>query len=82
MLIFDEPFNALDFQSVLGFLKLIKEMKQERMFLITTHTMDVISRIADRLLVMDEGRLIHDYYGREAIEAYLDENYFTEIKEI
>lgn len=82
LLIFDEPFNALDFQSVLGFLKLIKEMKKEKMFLITTHTMDVIGRIADRLLVMDEGRLVHDYHGREAIEAYLDENYFTEIKEI
>ena len=82
LLIFDEPFNALDFQSVLGFLKLIKEMKHEKMFLITTHTMDLIGRIADRLLVMDEGKMIHDYQNNELIEAYINENYFTEIKEI
>ena len=82
LLIFDEPFNALDFQSVLGFLRLIKEMKQEHLFLITTHTMDVIGKIADRLLIMEHGSLKADILGRKEIEAYLNDQYYAEIKTI
>ena len=58
-------------------------MKQEHLFLIaTTHTMDVIGKIADRLLIMEHGSLKADILGRKEIEAYLNDQYYAEIKTI
>lgn len=40
-------------------------MKQEHLFLITTHTMDVIGKIADRLLIMEHGSLKSGYFRQK-----------------
>ncbi|HEV8680935.1 MAG TPA: ABC transporter ATP-binding protein, partial [Stellaceae bacterium] len=59
LIILDEPFTGLD----AGSARLIKDMLRERVqegcsVVMTTHILDVAERMADRIGVMAEGRLI------------------------
>jgi ABC-2 type transport system ATP-binding protein len=59
LIILDEPFTGLD----AGSARLIKDMLKERVqagcsVVMTTHILDVAERMADRIGVMADGRLI------------------------
>ncbi len=59
LIILDEPFTGLD----AGSARLIKDMLRERVqagcsVIMTTHILDVAERMADRIGVMADGRLI------------------------
>jgi ABC-2 type transport system ATP-binding protein len=61
LIILDEPFTGLD----AGSARVVKEMLHERVrvgctVIMTTHILDVAERMADRIGVMDKGKLIAD----------------------
>lgn len=63
LIIMDEPTLGLDVSSKQEMVELIltaKEKFQSKIFLISSHDMDFISKVADRVTIIKEGRLIAD----------------------
>jgi len=79
MLILDEPTSGLDPQSRHQVWERLNELRAKGMtMLLTTHYMDEAARLCDRLMIMDQGKilvegkpveLIHEYVGRHVIEV-------------
>ena len=58
VLVLDEPFNALDEESVLLLRKLLLERKEAgKLLLVTSHHRDDIETVCDHVLNMQDGRL-------------------------
>ncbi|MBN2428443.1 MAG: ATP-binding cassette domain-containing protein [Deltaproteobacteria bacterium] len=78
LLILDEPTSALDPQTRQQVWSRLLELKKEGLtILLTTHYMEEAYRLCDRLLIMDQGKvlvegkpgeLIDRYVGREVLE--------------
>ena len=62
LLIADEPTTGLDVVVQLGIVDLLAELLDERgmAMLIVTHDLPTVARLADRVLVMSEGRVVED----------------------
>jgi len=58
IMVFDEPEAGLDPQSRLVVREFIRETAQDKTVIITTHNMDEAERIADRVAIIDSGRLL------------------------
>ncbi len=57
--VLDEPFSGLDPVNQTLFLELLQEMKREGMtILLSAHQMNLVERIADRILLIDQGRAV------------------------
>ncbi|MGM9858484.1 MAG: ATP-binding cassette domain-containing protein [Bacilli bacterium] len=60
LLLCDEPTGALDKETGLSVLKLIKEISKEILVICVTHDVDSAKQFADRLLTMKDGSIIDD----------------------
>lgn len=61
MMLFDEPTSALDPEMVKEVLEVIKELAQDGMTMaIVTHEMGFAKEVADRVIFVDEGKIIED----------------------
>ncbi|MBJ7338267.1 ABC transporter ATP-binding protein [Mycolicibacterium sp.] len=62
LLLLDEPFGALDALTRLTMRALLLELWREHRFgvLLVTHDVDEAVGLADRVLVLDEGRVVHE----------------------
>jgi lipooligosaccharide transport system ATP-binding protein len=79
LLILDEPTTGLDPQSRHQVWERLHELRSEGLsILLTTHNMDEASRVCDRLIIMDHGKilvqgkpskLVREYAGRDVIEV-------------
>ena len=59
ILLFDEPTSNLDFKSVLEFKEMIRtESKKEKTILLSTHLLSDINEVAEKVIVMNKGRLL------------------------
>jgi energy-coupling factor transport system ATP-binding protein len=58
LLILDEPTAGLDRRGTEQLFLLLEKLKQQVTLLIVTHQMDEVARIADRVLVMEQGQLV------------------------
>lgn len=59
MIVLDEPSNALDPASVILVREqLIRRARDGAAILVSSHHLDEVARIADRVLLMNRGRLI------------------------
>ncbi|MDA8429687.1 MAG: energy-coupling factor ABC transporter ATP-binding protein [Geobacteraceae bacterium] len=69
VLILDEPFNGLDPASSTRLVALIRHLTRDHGYtmLMTTHQMSLVPEVADRMLVMQGGRLIADGSVRELL---------------
>ena len=61
MMLFDEPTSALDPEMVKEVLEVIKELAQDGMTMaIVTHEMGFAKEVADRVIFVDEGKIIEE----------------------
>jgi len=62
LLILDEPFANLDFKSIYNHLKILEKLRKENEITIffTTHNLFFVEHWADRLIVLDNGRIIFE----------------------
>lgn len=62
LLILDEPQNALDPASSEHLMELVEHLHQDHgyAFLTVTHKMDYVPRLAERVIVMDQGHVLAD----------------------
>jgi lipooligosaccharide transport system ATP-binding protein len=71
LLILDEPTTGLDPQSRQQVWGQIEELKRQGLsVLLTTHYMEEASRLCDRVIIMDHGRILVEGHPRELIKAY------------
>jgi lipooligosaccharide transport system ATP-binding protein len=88
LVVLDEPTTGLDPQARLAVWSLLERLRRGGVtVLLTTHYMEEAARLCDRLLIMDEGRivaegepaeLVNEHAGREALELELAEGCDTD----
>jgi lipooligosaccharide transport system ATP-binding protein len=81
LIVLDEPTTGLDPQARLAVWRALERLQRRGVtLLLTTHYMEEAARLCDRLLIMDEGKivaegdpatLIREHAGREALELDL-----------
>jgi lipooligosaccharide transport system ATP-binding protein len=88
LVVLDEPTTGLDPQARLAVWNALDRLRRRGVtLLITTHYMEEAERLCDRLVIMDEGRivaegrpldLVRSHVGREVLELKLDEGCDTD----
>jgi lipooligosaccharide transport system ATP-binding protein len=83
LIVLDEPTTGLDPQARLAVWQTLERLRRQGVtLLLTTHYMEEASRLCDRLLIMDQGRivaegrpagLVAEHVGREVLELELGE---------
>lgn len=58
VLLLDEPTVGLDVEERIRFKEIIKQIKRDKIILISTHIVEDIEGICDQVLIMDEGRVL------------------------
>jgi lipooligosaccharide transport system ATP-binding protein len=72
LLILDEPTTGLDPQSRHQVWERLEELRTEGLtILLTTHYMEEAARLCDRLVIMDQGRILVEGKPQELIEKYV-----------
>jgi lipooligosaccharide transport system ATP-binding protein len=83
LIVLDEPTTGLDPQARLAVWRALERLRRRGVtLLLTTHYMDEAARLCDRLLIMDEGRivaegepgaLVREHVARDVLELELGE---------
>ncbi len=61
VILFDEPLDGLDANAALGFKALIQTLAREgKTVVYSSHILDVVERVCDRVVIIDKGRLLVD----------------------
>lgn len=80
ILILDEPTAGLDPKERVRFRNLIADLGKDNIVILSTHIVSDIDRIADRILMMNNGKLVFNG-TREEISGDLEEFYLSEFGE-
>ena len=80
---FDEPLDGLDANAAVGFKTLIQTLAKEgKTIVYSSHVLDVVERVCDRVIIIDKGRLLVDGKPDELVAAANSgtlEKLFTEL---
>ncbi len=78
VVVLDEPFNSLDPSTQIRLKQLIKQKKSEAAttFLISSHDLNHLAEVCDRVVVLEEGKIVHDLHSDSDTLASL-ESYFA-----
>jgi ABC-2 type transport system ATP-binding protein len=61
VVLFDEPLDGLDANAAVGFKALIQTLARDgRTIVYSSHILDVVERVCDRVIIIDKGRLLLD----------------------
>jgi ABC-2 type transport system ATP-binding protein len=60
VLILDEPTSGLDPAQLVGIRKLVKELAQDRVVLLSTHILQEVELLCDRVVLINKGRIAGD----------------------
>jgi polar amino acid transport system ATP-binding protein len=70
LMLFDEPTSALDPETIGEVLNVMKQLAEEGMtMIVVTHEMDFARRVADWVIVFDEGRIIEEGTPEQIFDA-------------
>lgn len=74
IMLFDEPTSALDPELVGEVLKVMKNLADDGMtMVVVTHEMGFAKEVADRIVYMDEGKIVEEGTPEEIFERPLNE---------
>ncbi len=68
LMLFDEPTSALDPEMIGEVLDVMKELAHEMSMIVVSHEMGFARAVADRVLFIDEGRIIEDSTPEEMFD--------------
>jgi ABC-2 type transport system ATP-binding protein len=67
---FDEPLDGLDANAAVGFKALIQTLAREgKTIVYSSHILDVVERVCDRVVIIDKGRLLLEGAPEELVNA-------------
>jgi ABC-2 type transport system ATP-binding protein len=69
VLILDEPTSGLDPNQIRGVRQLIRDLGRTKTILVSTHILQEVEPIADRVLLVNEGRLVDDRHPRDLTDG-------------
>jgi len=72
VLILDEPTSGLDPIQIIGIRKLVKSLAQEKTVIFSTHILQEVEALADRIVIINEGKLVAQGTKRELAEKVLN----------
>src|SRR3989338_31535 len=58
ILILDEPTSGLDPSQIIGIRRLVKELAKEKTIIFSTHILQEVEVLADRIVIINEGRIV------------------------
>lgn len=68
---FDEPLDGLDANAAVGFKTLIHHLAREgKTIVYSSHVLDVVERVCDRVIIIDKGTLLVDGKPDELVAAH------------
>ncbi len=73
VLILDEPSTGLDPNQLVEIRELIKEMGKDKTVLLSTHIMQEVEAICDRVIIINRGHIVADKLVSEIPEGKLEE---------
>lgn len=81
VLILDEPTTGLDPNQLIEIRDLIKKVAKEsgKTVLLSTHIMQEVEAICDRVIILNKGKIIHDKSIKETLKESSLENLFTRL---
>jgi ABC-2 type transport system ATP-binding protein len=83
VVLFDEPLDGLDANAAVGFKTLIQSLAHEgKTIVYSSHILDVVERVCDRIVIIDKGRLVLDGKPDELVarhQAGTLEKLFTQV---
>ena len=82
VLILDEPTSGLDPNQLIGIRQLIKELGQTKTVILSTHIMQEVEAVCDKVIIIDKGKIVADdsLQGlREKNKGKTLENIFIEL---
>ena len=79
ILLLDEPTTGLDPNQLVEIRHLIKKIGQEKIILLSTHIMQEIPKICNRVIVINNGKLVDDksLHSKEEKEIDFDEYFYS-----
>lgn len=78
VLILDEPINGLDPIQIVEMRDLILALKQDHTVVLSSHILSEITKTCDRILVIDQGRLVAEGTERE-LRGQADDQFIIEL---
>ncbi len=78
ILILDEPFNSLDPSTQIRLKNLLNKLKKDKQvtMLISSHDLNHVTEVCDRIAVLEKGLIVHDIHTGENTLKEL-ESYFA-----
>lgn len=71
VVLFDEPLDGLDANAAVGFKTLIQTLAQEgRTIIYSSHVLDVVERVCDRVIIIDQGKMLLDGVPGQLLESH------------
>jgi ABC-2 type transport system ATP-binding protein len=68
---FDEPLDGLDANAAVGFKALIQTLAKEgKTIVYSSHILDVVERVCNRVIIIDKGRLLLDGRPEELVASH------------
>lgn len=68
---FDEPLDGLDANAAVGFKALIQSLAHEgKTIVYSSHILDVVERVCDRVIIIDKGKLLLDGPPDELVSSH------------
>ncbi len=80
VLILDEPTTGLDPNQLEEIRSLIREIGIDKTVLLSTHIMQEIKAICNRVIVINKGEIVADYSDLSAIKAFAEDNLHFEVE--
>lgn len=74
VLILDEPTSGLDPLQIIGIRNLVRELAHEKTIILSTHILPEVATVADRILMINEGRIVADGSFDALINQVSDRN--------
>ncbi|MDQ0199674.1 ABC transporter ATP-binding protein [Neobacillus ginsengisoli] len=78
--ILDEPTNGLDIEGKLDFLELINRLAKNEgvTFILSTHLIDEVERLCDRIAILSKGKIIGEVAKNELAEGQSFESFYID----
>ena len=84
VVILDEPTLGLDVESSITFRRSLRDIAEDRdlTIILSSHDMDVIEDICDRVVIIDDGRVIADNRVEELLEMFETQGYRITVQNV